>query len=592
MRASIAALLMLQLTTVAAAAPAADQSARIGVLAWLGAEASATDWSHLPTQLARSVPGYRFELVHLDLDGLRHAVAQRQVEFVVTNSGQYVALEAELGLSRIVTLSRTDVATPDRALGSAVIVRSDRGMLKSIGDLRGRTIAAVAPEAFGGYLVGARELLRHGIDLEAGDATMRFVGLPMQGVVEAVLSGKADAGIIRACLMESMVGRGTLSAGALTVLDPRESSGFPCQHSTALYPDWPLATARHTDRTLAKAVATSLLAMQATAEGIAWGVPADYQPVHDLFRELKTGPYAHLRESSVQALAGRYWPHLLVLVLGLLIFVVHAVRVEHLVKRRTEELSEALAARRTAEARMKHQQEQAEHLSRLSILGELSGTLAHELNQPLTTIATYAQGLRRRSEAGRLDPAALDQASSEIAAQAERAGGIIQRIRAFARKRAAVREERVAGRLVREAVTLFSDMMPSLPAVGIEDRAGPGARVQADPLQIQQVMLNLLKNAADAMESSPPPQREISVRIERDGTWIRIWVLDRGPGLDAELASRLFEPFFTTKADGLGLGLSISKSIVEAHGGRLTAVSRSDGPGLAMSFTLPAFDCP
>jgi len=574
----------------AGAACGRDDTVRIAVLAYQGQEASAADWSHLPAQLNRSVAGHRFELLHLDIAGLREAVAQRQVEFVVTNGGQYIAMEADFGLSRIVTLSRPGSRSPDRAIGSAIIVREGRSDLAALDDLRGKTIAAVAPDAFGGYLVGARELLHHGIALEDGDARMQFLGLPMQNVVDAVARGSADAGIIRACLLESMVAHGVIPRNQLRVLAPRGGHDIPCAVSTELYPDWPLAKARHTDLALAKVVATALLSMQPTADGLTWAVPADYQPVHDLYRELKTGPYAHLRATSVQALAEKYWPYLLVMVLGLIAFIVHVVRVEHLVKQRTRELSEALAARSAAEVRMRNQQEQAEHLSRLSILGELSGTLAHELNQPLTTIATYAQGLQRRLGAGRLDADALAQASTEIASQAERAGGIIHRIRAFARKRAAVREERALADLVREAVTLFSDMMPSVPAVAIENRLEGDGSVRADPLQVQQVLLNLLKNAVDAAEALPAPRRAVAVRIEREGEWLRVTVLDRGPGLSEELQSRLFEPFFTTKRDGLGLGLSICKSIIEAHGGRLVARPREDGPGLAVWFTLPAYE--
>ena len=570
-------------------ATAHESAVRIGVLAYQGAEASATEWSHLPARLDRTIPGRRFELLYLDLDGLRAAVANKQVDFVVTNGGQYVAMEAEWGLSRLVTMSRSDAASPDRAIGSAIIVRSDRTDLAALTDLRGRAIAAVAPDAFGGYLVGARELLHHGVDLEYGDARMRFVGVPMQNIVEAVARGTADAGIVRACLVETLVARGALAAGTLKVIEPRAAAPeIPCAYSTELYPDWPLAKARHTDLALAKAVAVSLLSMPATADGTTWAVPADYQSVHDLYREVKAGPYTYLRATSMQALAQKYWPYLVLLVAGLAAFVVHVVRAEYLVKRRTLELSEALAARSTAEARMRSQQEHAEHLSRLSILGELSGTLAHELNQPLATIATYAQGLRRRAGAGRLEADALTQASSEIAAQAERAGSIIQRIRAFARKRAAVREERVLAEVVREAVALFSDMMPSVPRVAVEERTGGEARVRADPLQVQQVLLNLLKNAADATEGLPSARRAIVVRLNREAGWLRVTVLDRGPGLDEALRSRLFEPFFTTKPDGLGLGLAICKSIVEAHGGRLTAQANPDGPGLALSFTLPA----
>ena len=573
------------------AGTAADHEVvRIGVLAYQGSETSETDWSHLTARLNGAIPARRFELRHYDLDGMREAVGRQQLDFVVTNGGQYVILENELGLSRIVTLASSTAVSPDRAIGSAVIARSSRDDLRQLTDLAGKGIAAVSPEAFGGYLVALREFNRAGVMLEDGDARVVFLGLPMQRIVDAVAKGEADAGIVRACLIESLAAKGIVSRADFKVIGAQPVAGFPCGVSSALYPDWPLAKARHTDLALAKAVATALLSMPPTAEGTSWSVPADYLSVHELYRELQTGPYAYLREVTPEGLARRYWPYLLAAFLALAGFIVHLVRVEYLVKRRTAELSEALAARNAAEARMRTQQEQADHLARLSILGELAGTLAHELNQPLTTIGTYAQSLQRRVKAGQIDAAAFVEANREIAAQAERAGGIIQRIRAFARKRAPVRERRSPADLVRESAALFSGMLPEVPPVVVENDLPPDAAVSADPLQVQQVLLNLLKNAADATRALPAERRSITLRIERDGAWYRICVHDRGPGLSDELRARLFEPFFTTKPDGMGLGLSICKTIAEAHGGRLWAESHAEGPGLAFCFTLPDAD--
>lgn len=565
---------------------AGEAVVRIAVLAYQGADDSEREWSQLAEYLKAAIPDRRFELVHADLETMRELLRNGQVDFVLTNAGQYVELEAELGLSRIVTWSGPDGRSPDRALGSAIIARADRDDLRTLDDLSGRSIAAVAPDAFGGYLVGLRELGRRGI----GERDVRtvFMGMPMQRIVHAVARGEVDAGIVRACLIEKLAARGEVDLAQFKTLNRVESADLACQLSTALYPDWPLAKARHTDLALAKAVATALLSMPETPEGTSWGVPADYGNVHELYRELKAGPYSYLRDTTVEALAQRYWPFLLAVFAVIAAVIVHLVRVEHLVKRRTRELTEALRAREMAELRMRKHEEQAEHLSRLSILGELSGTLAHELNQPLTTITTYAQGLKRRIASGRVDVDAFSQANTEIAQQAERAAGIIQRIRAFARKRAAVRESRELRGLVDEALELFTGTMPGAGPVSIEDALPAGTRVRADPLQVQEVLLNLLKNAADATREMPAQCRPIRVRLDRDATWARVQVSDSGPGAAEETQARLFEAFFTTKSEGLGLGLSICKTIVEAHGGRIWAQANGDGPGLTFSFTLPA----
>lgn len=222
-------------------------------------------------------------------------------------------------------------------------------------------------------------------------------------------------------------------------------------------------------------------------------------------------------------------------------------------------------------------------LLRLSVLGELSGTLAHELNQPLAAITNYASSLVRRADKQSLTEAAVREAAGEITGQAERAAAILGRIRAFARKRTASRERVAPRELVDEAVALFRGMLAQAPQVDVVDTLPADTRVELDALQIQQVLLNLLKNAWDASRGLPAARQRIRIRLERVGASLRIIVRDYGRGLDETARERLFESFFTTKADGLGLGLSICRRIAEAHGGRLSA-------GTAMAETSAGAD--
>jgi len=566
---------------------------RIGLLAFLDAEAMSRQWAPLLDHLATALPGQQPVIVQLDHKTLREAVADQSVDFVITNPGSYVALEMEFGISRIATLDTVQAPSPMRAVGSAVIVRADRQDLTKLADLAGKRVAAVGEDAFGGFQAAWREFAQLGIDPFTDFAQLDFVGLPMHKVTAAISEGRADAGIVRACTVEGLPAQ---ARSSFRVLSPRPEPDFPCQTSTRLYPDWPIATLRTTPPALAKAVATALLAMPATPEGMSWTVPADYQSVHELFRELQTGPYSHLKESTLRAAVVRYWPAVLVLATLLLGWIIYTVRVEHLVHSRTAELRQVLEQRKEIEARMRVHQEQVEHLSRLSILGELSGTLAHEINQPLASISNYAQSLVRRMDNGRLTDAAVREASVEIAGQAERAAGILGRIRSFARKRAAVRERRELAQVVREAVALFMGMLSNRPEIRIDDGVAANCTVDVDQLQIQQVVLNLLKNGLDAMQDLPAAERRLLITLEREGEsdgereTLRVVVRDYGRGLAPEAREHLFEPFFTTKPDGLGLGLSICATIIEAHGGRLSTRSPTDGPGLAFTFSLPLSD--
>jgi two-component system sensor histidine kinase TtrS len=554
---------------------------RIGVLAYRGPDEVVSSWGDLPARLAKFIPGYRFEMQLLAGAELHDAVRDGELEFVLTNSSQYVSLAAEFGIQRITTVMLPDALSSDRALGSTILALAGRTELAQLSDLRGKRIAAVASDAFGGYLVAAREFLGAGIDLEAGDARMVFIGFPMRRALDALRAGEADAAIVRTCLLEQLAEKGLLQAGEFKVIGPRTTADFSCATSTPLYPDWPLAVARGVDRNLAKAVAVALLSMPPSPTGLSWDVPAGYQSVNDLYRDLMLGPYIELRSTTFRGLLKSYRPHVLI---SLSLLIATVIYVIWLIRRHTLEL-------RAARAQTRELQKEAEHMARLSILGEMAGTLAHELNQPLTTIATFAQGLERRCAAGPVDPAMVADANREIVAQTERAANVIRRVRAFTKKRMAVRECKSIGNTVEEAIDLFSNLLPDLPAVTLDDRLPTGAQIEADHLQLQEVMLNLMKNAADAMREQPATEREISIVLAREEGGISITVADRGPAVPAETIAHLFEPFFTTKPDGMGLGLSICRSIAEAHGGRLDVEPRNPPPGLAFRINLPAGTC-
>ncbi|MCK6393669.1 sensor histidine kinase [Zoogloea sp.] len=584
---SFPVLLLLLLCPLLVPAAETSRQVRIGVLAWQGLEEAEVRWSTLMNQLADQLPGRALVLRHFDLAGVAAALKAGELDFVVTNPGHYVFLEAESGISRIATLVADNASDPAHVVGSAVVVLADRQDIQALADLEGRSLAAVSPDAFGGYQVAWGELRRQGLDPEQGRPKPVFTGFPMSRVVEAVLNGDADAGVLRVCLLERLERDGALRPGQLRVLSPRPGAS-PCQASAPLYPGWAFAAAPDTPPALSRDVLVALLALTPDAAGQSWSVPADYHPVHELLRALQIGPYAFLRETAWPSLWERYWPWVCGLVLALLAGGAYTLHVEHLVQRRTRELTQAMAARQRLEVQVREGQQQMDHLSRLSVLGELSGTLAHELNQPLATIGNYARSLLRRQDSGSLAPAALRQAAEEIASESERAAGILGGIRALARKRNRVREAHDPAVLVGDAGRLFAGMLPGVPELQVCGRCDD-LRVWVDPLQIQQVLLNLFKNAWDAQQAAACGA-PIQVELERAGDRCIVAVRDHGPGLAPEMQGRLFEAFFTTKPDGLGLGLSICKTIVEAHGGDLSASAPASGKGLVVRFSLPLAD--
>lgn len=245
-----------------------------------------------------------------------------------------------------------------------------------------------------------------------------------------------------------------------------------------------------------------------------------------------------------------------------------------------------LTMRRQTERRVRELQSELVHVSRVSAMGTMAATLAHEINQPLTAIAAYLEATR--AMIGDPDDALLAEVAQAIdlaAAQALRAGTLIRRLRAFVDGgETGFRPERV-DTLIEEAISLgLLGAHEAGITVSMEIGAG-GHLVMVDRVQIQQVVVNLIRNAIQSMETSARKDLTITTASEGAG-WIEVTVADTGSGIDPEVRERLFEAFATTKEDGMGLGLSICRTIVEAHGGRIWA-SGARGGGTAFHFCLP-----
>lgn len=245
-----------------------------------------------------------------------------------------------------------------------------------------------------------------------------------------------------------------------------------------------------------------------------------------------------------------------------------------------------LTERQETERRLQDLQSELVHVSRLTAMGEMASALAHELNQPLSAAANYLKGSRRLLESDTPDLPRLRDAMEKAADQTLRAGQIIRRLRDFvARGESEPRLENLP-KIIEEAGVLA---LIGAAEHGVRVRNRIDSRVDlvlADKVQVQQVLVNLMRNAIEAMQVSDRRELTVSATPAHDGM-IEVAIGDTGPGISPEIASRLFEPFFTTKSQGMGVGLSISRTIIEAHGGRIWVDSNDKG-GATFRFTLRA----
>jgi two-component system, LuxR family, sensor kinase FixL len=244
-----------------------------------------------------------------------------------------------------------------------------------------------------------------------------------------------------------------------------------------------------------------------------------------------------------------------------------------------------LTERQDTESRLQELQSELVHISRLTAMGEMASTLAHELNQPLAAIANYLKGVRRLLERhGGDQSAVMRDAVDKAAAQALRAGDIVRRLRDFVARGETERRVESIAKLVEEASALA---LVGAKEQDIRVRTQYDLDVDlvlADKVQVQQVLLNLMRNALEAMAGAP--RRDLLLSTAAANGMAMINVADSGPGIDPEFASQLFQPFATTKPHGMGVGLSISRTIVEAHGGRIWS-EPNPGGGTIFRFTLP-----
>lgn len=794
-------LLTLCLSTFSSHAENNNQLIKIGVLAHRGHDEALKRWTLTADYLSQSIDGYEFIIKPKSLQSMKQAVEDNLVEFILTNPGNYVDIEANYGATRIATLK---VKQRDRAftLFSAVIfTRYDKHEINELKDLKDKSFMAVNPKAFGGFQMAWLELMQADINPFEDLSSLEFSGFPQDNIVYAVASGKVDAGTVRSDTLERMDSEGSISIKDFKILNRQHNDQFPLLHSTRLYPEWPFAKLKKTDDQLAQKIAVALLTMQPQSKAAiisrseGWTIPLDYTPVHEVFKTLKIGPYAEIDKITFEKVIEQYGYYILLVLITLMtlaMVIIYISRTNHnlnltqtnlrteiesrrtaqselarhrdtleqnVIKRTREladlnkELKDDIFARKAAEASLKKsshtlqtmheitssrhmsfegkvdsllrtgcncfgmdygallqskdkniqvlrvvssvniftrgemldrnklfsnnltldsepliiknsstnedfkqhfqhtelgigsyigvpviasgllfgylefgsmnnadmpsslieidmmllisqwiggeiQRQQAQenaqkhqadlaHVARLGTMGEMASGLAHELNQPLTAIVNYTRGCVRRLSATPVENMpSIVEAMELSCSEAERAAEIIRRLRELVNKELPRQEPNDINNTIEVVIKLLRPKIKEKHVSILLELTKAPPTIYIDRIQIEQVLINLVNNAIDAMKDTPLLKREIIIQSRYDEDTIQVKVFDRGSGLPNNMRSDVFEPFFSTKNEGMGMGLSISRSIIESHKGSLNAEQRELG-GSTFSITLP-----
>lgn len=550
-----------------------EPSIKIGILATVGRLQSLDIFSGTLDRLEASLDR-PIEVAYYDIAGLKHAVDAHELDFFISNAGFFSTAQSCAKARHLATLKIKEAVDPNESMAGVFFVRSD-SRVQTIEDMKHRPAAAVSPTAFGGYFVPLGELAARGQNPERFFSSVVFTGYPMQLVFDEVRSGKVQIGLARACLLEEMIRAGRISPDEFRVVEDKRDDKLACSRSTDLYPDWVFAAAPKANPEISRRTAAALLSMP-EEDGVYWSIATDFRRIDELYRILKVEHYAYLRSPTISEAIEIYKTELILIIAASIFAAVHYLLVNIEVKRKTQSLREASIAKEEAQRRMYQ-------LEKATLTGVLSNSVAHELKQPISAIANYADGIRQLNASSEVDRSMIDYALEEIIQQTRRAGDVIEHVRQYAKNQAPVKEVLNLREAACGAASEINALIHSMPS--IENRIPSNMLVLADRIELSLVLINLMKNSAEALKDDP--EGLILLDAVHENGFIRLSVSDNGPVCDPSKFQNVYDLKSSSKNDGLGLGLAVSARMIERIGGGMI-IEAVEPHGVRVVLNLPS----
>jgi len=556
-------------------------------------------------------PDYYFSPLFLRKEQLQQSLQDDELDFVISDAINYLIFAEQYGIFRLLTRTwqYSGQVMSDEAL--SVYTLKTHTALTRLSDLQKKKISLVSNKFSNSPLflknfLYKHKLRKHKLHTVKQSAINIDSSTSISTLLEPLQSRQIDAIIAKSGLLEETFTKDELTT--LRIINPRTAWQAPLLHSSELIPEWPIARAWFIDESLASQISAlllgntdnnSLAAESYFARQYSWTIGKNYQTLHDRTyfspairnNSQETGHASHTAQIP-------FWISLVIICSLIIILIVHMRSARDLTNRLSlskDTLEQEIKERHQAQQQALSHQAELAHVARLSTMGEMASGLAHELNQPLSAINTYVAGCIRRINMGTDEPEDILNALHLTIQQAERADNIIRRLRSFVRKGESHKTYSDINHLVNEVSSFLQVQLQKSNAnlsLNLEQQLPP---VLADIIQIEQVLINLLKNALEAMSDHDSPAVQVSTK-QVDNYWIELCVIDTGDGISEDKLKRIFNPFFTTKSSGLGMGLSISHSIIEAHDGKLYAANnytknyssnKKAISGAKFCFTLP-----
>lgn len=515
---------------------------------------------------------------------IKTKLKEGRVEMVFCNSVLYRAL-LPYGVRDLATVHSDWNPNPNRADGAALIVRRDSEIssLNQLLTLKEPKVAMEKSRHFDVlyYILGEFETLK--LDSEKFKSFLSESNQKSSELVKDVIQGKADAALLPACFLEQHVVEYPSLYREIKVLNPLRSSELPCTVSTTLYPNWSVLITPNISMKQATDIAATLLTQPKSSDGAWWSVSTQFDGVDRLLKNLKVEQYSYLREWTLRRFFEEYFPFIILFGAFLTGVILYSCIANRLIKIRTRQLSQSLLRLSKYKKEFELVRRDNEIYHRMGIVSHISSLISHELRQPLNTISCYSQGLLMRLEKGPMEQEQISDIVYQIHKKTQGADEIIKKVRDFAKfgSRPVATE---LNQSVRKAIDVF--LLSSQCSSVVEFKPSDAAWIRIDPFELELLVLNLLRNANEALVKTANARIDVNVSIKKETSEVMLSVKDNGPKLSEEALIKIKRGFETTKKNGTGMGLVIVSEIVSNAKGKIDFVPSKDR-GLLVKITFP-----
>lgn len=539
--------------------------------------------------IAKQIAPRKLEFAFLDIPSLEEKIKSKDVDLLVAGAGRYRS-NLQYGLRDIGTIVTPLQPNPNFAVGSVILVRDDNNFIQQLEDLKGKTVAVNDVSGFQGLFIVLNEIFKHGYDPDTFFAKTVPVGMEQIEALKLLRNKQVDAAIINSCLAEASLDKGIDLLKGFKIINERKVPQINCRVSTDVYPHWSLMITPSMDIDTLNKILVAVNSMNLSVNnGYRWGLASDYSKVDELYKNLKQGTYAYLREWTVKRVWDEYGVWLISAFLILLGMIAHHIRISYVVQRRTAQLQLALKAQKKLAEKNKTLREAFEKEKRIAGMSIFSRLLAHELAQPLGGILLYAEGManlmRKPSGISEEEKTKLQGTLEKLIKRAEKAQGIVKDIRGFIKGERKKNDNLNLGSLISEVIRDFCELedIPRRCIVFIPPSVP--VSISGNYFDFEVVLLNLFKNSWQAVQSIKNP--EIYVSLSQSSTEISIQISDNGPTVDDNLIEQMKLPLFSSQTGEHGLGLSIVRDLCASYGGKLK-IFKDQKQRLVVKICLPA----